>query len=138
MLSRSEISVSPSPVEVLWSSGSDSLGIPSPFAVSPGWEAWCGAQHVHSSGRTSLVLLFSSLWITHPAGMGLILLYLYSSFHLVVVSSLSLAVGYLFFLGGGSQHPPVNGCSTAGCNFCALTGDEYVSFYAAIFNWTLH
>ena len=69
----------------------------------------------------------------------LILLYLYSSFHLAVVSSLSLDVGYLFFWGGGvSQHPPVNGCSTAGCNFCALTGDEYVSFYADIFNWTLH
>ena len=31
----------------------------------------------------------------------MILLYLYSSFHLVVVSSLSLDVGYLFFGGGG-------------------------------------
>ena len=32
----------------------------------------------------------------------MILLYLYSSFHLVVVSSLSLDVGYLFFGGGPS------------------------------------
>ena len=53
----------------------------------------------------------------------LLLLYLYSSFHLVVASSLSLDVGYLFW---GGQHPPVNGCSTASCHFCALTGDDII------------
>ena len=37
---------------------------------SPGWEAWHGAQNHHNSGRTSLVLLFSSLWVTLLAGMG--------------------------------------------------------------------
>jgi len=44
-------------------SSPDSLGIPSPFVRSPGWEAWCGVQNLHNSERTSLVLLFSSLWV---------------------------------------------------------------------------
>ena len=33
-------------------------------------EAWRGIQNLHNSGRTSLVSLFSSLWVTHLAGMG--------------------------------------------------------------------
>ena len=33
----------------------DSLGIPPPVAGPPGWEAWCGAQNLHSSGWTSVV-----------------------------------------------------------------------------------
>ena len=28
----------------------------------------CGAQNLHNSGRSSLVLLFSGLWVTHLAG----------------------------------------------------------------------
>ena len=47
----------------------DSLGIPSPFVGYPGWEAWFGAQNLHNSRGTSL-LLFWSLWVTHPMGMG--------------------------------------------------------------------
>ena len=50
-----------------WPSKSDSLGIPSPFAGSPGWEPWRGAQNLHNSGRR-LVLFFSSLWVIHLAG----------------------------------------------------------------------
>ena len=56
-----------------WPSRSDSLGIPSPFIWSPGWEAWRGVLNLHNSRRTSLVLQFlrfSSLWVTHQAGMG--------------------------------------------------------------------
>ena len=35
----------------------------------------------------------------------------------------------------GSQCPPVDGCSTASCNFGALTEeDERISFYSVIFN----
>ena len=49
---------------------SDSLGIPPPVAGPPDWEAWHGAQNLHSSGWTSLVLLFSSLWVTHLAVLG--------------------------------------------------------------------
>ena len=45
------------------------MGIPSPFVGSPGWKACCRVQNLHNSGRTSLVLLFSSLWVTHLAGM---------------------------------------------------------------------
>ena len=51
-------------------SSPDSLGSPSPFVRSPGLEAWCGVQNLHNSGRASLVLLFSSLWVTQPVGMG--------------------------------------------------------------------
>ena len=36
-----------------------------PLPVSPGWEAWCGAQNLYNSGKTFLVLLFSSLWAAH-------------------------------------------------------------------------
>ena len=47
-------------------------------------------------------------------------------------SSLSLDMGYLF---DGFQHPPVDGCSTASCDFGALArGDEHIFFYSAILN----
>ena len=82
-----------------WPSRSDSLGIPSPFVRAPGWEASRGAQNLHNSGKTSLVLLFSGLWVTHLAGMGLILLWLCSFYHLATASSLSLDMGYLFLMG---------------------------------------
>ena len=98
----------------------------------------------------SLELLFSSLWVTHPEGMGFdsimiapILLALrgfffvlergvssFPSYQLSVASSLSLNVGYLLF-GGEFRPPPVNGCSTAGCNVGALAGgDGRMSFYS--------
>ena len=53
-----------------WPSRSDSLGIANSFVESTGWEAWPGVQNLHNSGRTSLVLLFSSLWVAHPEDMG--------------------------------------------------------------------
>ena len=53
-----------------WLSRSDSLGIPSPFDGFLVWEAWSGVQNLHNSGKTSLVLLFSSLWVTHVVSMG--------------------------------------------------------------------
>ena len=81
-----------------WPSRSDSLGIPSPFVGSPGWEAWYGVQNLHNSGRTSLVLLFSSLWVTHPGVWNLILSWLHPSYHLTATSSLSLDIEYLFLV----------------------------------------
>ena len=57
-------------VKFHWPSRSVSVGIPSPFARYPGWEAWHGSQNLHNSRRTSLVLLSSSLWVTHPTSMG--------------------------------------------------------------------
>ena len=56
-------------IKSCWPLRPDSLGIPSPFAESSGWEAWCGAQNIHNSGRTSLVL-FCSIWVSHLSGMG--------------------------------------------------------------------
>ena len=47
--------------------------IPWVFPVSvgsPGWEAWHGVQNLHNSARTSLVLSFSHLWVTHLAFLG--------------------------------------------------------------------
>ena len=78
-----------------WPSRSDSLGIPSPFDGFPVWEAWSGVQNLHNSGKTSLVLLFSSLWITHMVGMG---------FDFIMIAPLLTShwgfvfgIGYLFF-----------------------------------------
>ena len=56
--------------QTCWPSRSDFLGIPSPFVGSPGWEAWRGVQNLHNRGRTSLVILCSSLWVTHLVGVG--------------------------------------------------------------------
>ena len=88
-----------------------SLGIPSPFVGSPGWEAWCGIHNHHNCGRTSLVLLFFSLWvIPPPADVGI--------FFLTIVPLLPSYCGF-FVIGcgtsffGGFQHPPVDGCLTA-------------------------
>lgn len=67
-------SLSPSPVEVLLSNLA-ALQVRFPgdfchFARSPGWKTDVGLKNFHSSGRTSLVLLLSSFWITRPAGLG--------------------------------------------------------------------
>ena len=61
-------------IKSCWPSRPNSLGVPSSFVGSPSWEAWEGSvkvQNLHNSARASLVLLFSSLWISHLAGMGL-------------------------------------------------------------------
>lgn len=73
-----------------WPSRPDSLGIPSPFVGSPGWEAWRGLQNLHKSARTFLILLFSSLWVCD-----LIWSWLCPSYYLTA-ASLSLEVGYPF------------------------------------------
>ena len=71
----------------------DSLGIPSPFAGSQGWKAWHEASHFHSSGRASLVFLFSRLWVTQSAGMG---------FDFIVFEPLIPSRwGFFFFFGCG-------------------------------------
>ena len=59
---------------------------------------------------------------------GLILTGLYPSYNLISASPLSLDMECLFF--SGFQHPLVNGCSTASCNFGALSrGDEHTFFH---------
>ena len=112
-------------------SRSASLGVPSPFVGSPGWEAWHVVPNLHNSGR-ALVLLFSSLWVTHPAAVG---------FDFIMITPLLPSCWGLFFvfgLGVSSfsrfQHPPVDDCSTVSCDFGALAGDECLCFYSAILN----
>ena len=56
-------------IKSCWPSRSDSLGMASSFVRSPGWEAWHGVQNLHSSRRTALILLFSSL-CTHLTDLG--------------------------------------------------------------------
>ena len=85
-------------IKFQWLSKSDSLGIPSPFVGSPGWEAWWGAQNLHNSGRTSLLLLFSSFWVAHLAGMDLILSWLHPSYHLSAAAFLWTWISF-FFMG---------------------------------------
>ena len=113
-------------------SRSDSLGIRSPFVGTPGRKAWYGVQNLHDSGRTSLVLLFFSLWVTHPAGM---------VFDFIVITPLLPSHCSFFFVFGcwvsflgKFQHPSVYGCSTVSCNFGSVTRDERMSFYSAILN----
>ena len=111
----------------------DSLAIPSPFVRSQGWEAWHGLENLHNSARTSLVLFFSSLWVTHLEGMG---------FDCIVIAPfLPSCCGFVVFGRGVSfigefWHPPIDGSSTASCNFGAFAGgDEHASFYATILKW---
>ena len=119
-----------------WPSESDSLGIPSPFARSAGLEAWHEAQKLHNSGRTFLVLLFSSWLVSHLTGIGFIFIVLELLLCLTVVSSLSLDVGYLFFI--WAPEFSWGWFSTASCYFSALAGgDECMSFYSAILNQKL-
>ena len=82
-----------------WPLRPDSLGIPSPFVRSPGWEAWRGVQNLRSGGRTSLVVLFSSLWVAHLAGMGFDFIVICPSYHIAVTSSLSFDMEHLFLVG---------------------------------------
>ena len=46
-----------------------------------------------------LVLMFSSLWVTHPAGMGFDFVVICPSYLLAVASSFSLDMEYLFLVG---------------------------------------
>ena len=104
------------------------------FVRSQDWEAWCGVQNLHNSGRTSLVLLFSSLWVTHLVGMGFDFI--------VIVPLLPSRCNFFFVFGwgvsffGGLQCPPVDDGSTASFHFGALAGgDGCTSFYCTVLKW---
>ena len=79
-----------------------------------------------------LVILFSSLWVTHLAGMG---------FDFIIVMTL-LPSRWGFFVFerricfiDGFQHCLVNVCSTASCGFGVLAGEgECMSVYSVILN----
>ena len=55
-----------------------------------------GAQNSNSCERTSVLKLFSSLWVTHLEDMGFDYI-THLSYSLIVAASLSLDVKYLFF-----------------------------------------
>ena len=82
------------------------------------------------------MLLLPSLWVTH---------WLSKDFYFITIVPLLLSpYGFFFVFGNGVsslgrfQHPPVDGCSTACCDFGALTaGADHTSFYSAILNWKL-
>ena len=104
------------------------------FVGSQDWEAWRGVQNLHNSGRTSLVLLFSSLWVTHLVGMGFDFI--------VIMPLLPSQCSFFFVFGwgvsffGGLQCPPVDDGSTASFHFGALAGgDGCTSFYCTILKW---
>ena len=96
----------------------------------PDWESCHGVQNIHSSVRMSLVVLFSSLWVTHPVGM---------KFDFIVIAPLLPSRCSFFFVFGcgvffwwvpGSS---CHGCPTASCNFGAFAGGhEGKPFYSAI------
>ena len=109
----------------------DSLWIPPPVAGPPCWEAWRGAQNLHSSGWTSVVYVFASLSVTHPPVMGF-------DFTLIV-PLLPSHCGFSFVFGcgvsffGEFQCLPVDDCPAASCDSGVLArGGESTSFYSAI------
>ena len=98
-----------------------------PCCQNPRLEAWCGVQNLHNSGTTYLVLLFSSLWVTHMAGMEFVFIVIVSLLPPCCGLFFDFVLGLCFF--SGFQCPPIDGCSTPSCDFGALTGaDERTSF----------
>ena len=93
----------------------DSLDVPSSFVSFPSLKGYNRVQNLHNSVITSLVLLFSSLWV--PVGMGFDFIGLCPFYCLTLASSLSLDKRHHF---GGFQHPPAEGCSIASCSFGGL------------------
>ena len=118
---------------------SDSLGIPSFFAGSPGWEALLEPsqqKHVnlHNSERTPLVYFSPVCGPPAQWVCDLIWPWLCPSTALL---RLLLFLGHGVSFSGRFQHPPVNDSSIASCDFGALTGDECTSFYYVILNQSL-
>ena len=113
-----------------WTPKSGSLGSPSPFARSPGWEAWYKAQNLHKSGRTSLILLFSRLWITHPEGMGFDFI-IFVPFLISLWLPLCLWTWSIFFFVGSSVF--LSMIIQQLVNLGALAReDEHTSFHSAL------
>ena len=81
-----------------WPSNSNALGAPPPDTRPPtptGWWVWRRAQVSYSCGRTSVIYSFSSLWVTHPAGVGFYSICESTLPIISIVASLSLDVEYL-------------------------------------------
>ena len=116
--------------EALLPSMPDALGALSPNAIPPGMGIQCGTQNSRSCRWVSVTQFLSSLCAAHMMLMGLCISHNRPSYHLDVVSSLFLGVGYLFW-----KFPIhfVEGCSAFGGNFVVLKrAGELHSFCPAI------
>ena len=138
--SKSGVSVSPSPVEVLQSNLTSLqclilweflLPLLDPQVVKPD----VGLRTFTPVGgllcyNCSPVCASPAQWLWN-----LILLWLHPSYHLIVTSPLSLVVGYFF---GEFQCLPVDDCSAVSCDSSPLArGSELTSFYSTILNQLL-
>ena len=137
--SKTGASISSSPLEVLKLNPTDpqvqiSWRFPSPFVRSPGWEAWSGVQNLYNNGRTSLGLLFSSLWVTPPPSARGIWFYHDYAPSTVLVQLLCLWTWIIFFWWVPASSCWSTCCSTANCNHAALRGYDHMSFYSIILN----
>ena len=113
--SKSGVSVSPSPVEVLWS---NTAGFQSQILwglLLPLLDLQAEKPEVGSE-LSLLYNCFPVCGLPTQWVWDLILLWLSPSYNLIVASSLSLGVGYLFF-GGFQWVFFVDGCSTVSCDF---------------------
>ena len=80
---KNGVSISPSPVELLYTSPTGLhcqmlWGALSPKARSPGVRTWCGTQNSHFCRWVSVIQLLSSLWASHRGGMVLLISHNYS------------------------------------------------------------
>ena len=73
-----------------WFSKLNALGAPLSDARPSGWGALHGAQNSHFYRRTSVIQLFSSVWVIHPGGMG---------FDFIMMVPFLLSHGFLFVFG---------------------------------------
>ena len=107
-----------------WPSRSDSLGIPSPFVRSPGWEAWRGFRTFTTAGK--LLWYYCHPVYESPTGWvwNFILSWLCPSYCLTAASFLFLDMGYLLF----GKFQCLCGCSTTSCDFGAVAGESEHSF----------
>ena len=139
MRSKTGVSLSPSPVEVLYSNPSGIQGqipwdsqslywIPRPGSLTRGskssqqWENFFGIIVLQSVG--------------HPPG-GCGILFDHNCAPPTILLQLLFCPGRGVSFVGGFQHSPVLGCSTASCDFGALADDEHTSFYSTILNWKM-
>ena len=84
----------------------------------------------------TLVLLFSSLWVTHPVGMGFDFNVNVPPPSILLQLLLCSWMWGIFY--GGFQHPPVDGCSAATCDFVLEGEEKHISFYSTIWGFSKH